>query len=88
MRMALIILICMVALVTQVSGVTQTSASTNSLLLSTNSDLAAVRTIAQSSVSAPDLNYESNGQVDSHVSMPNGGSSIISQGIYTGAKNN
>ena len=88
MRMTIAILVCIMALATQASGVTQTSASTNSLLLSTYSDLAAVRTIEQNSVSAPDLNYESNGQVDSYVTQPGGGSSIISQGLYTGAQNN
>jgi hypothetical protein len=88
MRMALIILVCMVAFAMQASGATRTNASTNSLLVSTYSDLAVARTISESSVTAPDLNYKSNGQVDSYVTQPNGGSSIISQGIYSSAENN
>jgi len=87
MRMALLILICMVALVTQASGLTTTSASTNSLLISTQAESASVRTISESSISTPDLNYNNNGQVDSCVTQPGGGAAIISQGINSSAQN-
>jgi hypothetical protein len=88
MRMMVTILVCMMALASQACGVTQTSASTNSFLVSGYSELAASRTISESSVTAPDLNYKSNGQVDSYVMQPGGGGAIISQAVYSTAQNN
>jgi hypothetical protein len=75
------------ALITQVNGVTQTSAFTNSFLVSTYSELAASRTTSESSVTSPDLNYNSNGQVDSYVIQPGGGAAIISQNVGSMSQN-
>jgi hypothetical protein len=61
------------ALASQACGATQTSAFTNSFLVSSYSELAASRTISESFVTTPDLNYKSNGQVDSYVIQPGGG---------------
>ena len=87
LTIAIAILVCVLALASQASGVSQTSASTDSLLVSSNSELAAVRTISESFVSTPDLNYNNNGQVDSYVTQPGGGAAIISQGVYSSAEN-
>jgi len=87
MRVAIAILVCIMALASQASGGTQTSASTNSFLLSSNSELAASRTISESFVTTPDLNYKSNGQVDSYVIQPGGGAAIISQEVNSMAQN-
>jgi hypothetical protein len=85
--LALIILLSIVALATQARGATQTSAFTNSFLVSSFSELAASRTISKSVVSSPDVNYNSNGQVDSYVIQTGGGGAIISQTIYSSAQN-
>jgi hypothetical protein len=85
--LALIILLSIMALATQASGATQTSAFTNSFLVSSFSELAASRTISISVVSSPDVNYNSNGQVDSYVIQTGGGGAIISQTIYSSAQN-
>jgi hypothetical protein len=88
MRIVVTILVSIIVLASQASGVTQTSAFTNSFLVSGYSELAASRTISESSVTAPDLNYKSNGQVDSYVTQPGGGGAIINQGVYSTAQNN
>jgi hypothetical protein len=67
MRKILIIMISMVTLAGLSIGATQTSAFTNSFLVSSFSEVAASRTISESSVTSPDLNYISHGQVDSYV---------------------
>jgi hypothetical protein len=85
--LALTILIGMLALATQASGATETSASTNSFLVSSFSEVAASRTISESSVTTPDLNYISHGQVDSYVIQPGGGAATISQTIESTAQN-
>jgi hypothetical protein len=87
MRLALVTFIGIAALAAQASGATQTSAFTNSFLMSSYSELAASRTISESSVTTPDLNYKSNGKVDSYVIQPGGGGAIISQAIYSTAQN-
>jgi hypothetical protein len=87
MRLVIAILVCVLALASQASGASQTSAFTYSLLVSNSSEFAAVRTISESSVSTPDLNYNNNGQVDSYIIQPGGGAAIISQGINSNASN-
>jgi len=87
MKWALAVLVLVAVLATRASGAPpiQTSASTNSFLVSTFSDLAASRTISESSVTSPILNYNSNGQVDSYVIQPGGGGAVISQNVYSSA---
>jgi hypothetical protein len=89
MRLALaaLVFVAMLALATQASGVVETSASTSSFLVDTDSDISASRTMMESSVTTPEMNYSSNGQVDSHVLQPGGGAAIISHNIYTTARN-
>jgi hypothetical protein len=87
MRLALAVLACLLALASQACGTTQTSAFTNSFLVSSCSELAASRTISENFVTTPDLNYKSNGQVDSYVTQPGGGKAIISQEINSMAQN-
>ena len=83
MRVALIILVGILALASQSNGVTQTSAFTSSFLVSNYSNLAASKTISESSVVSPDLNYNSKGQVESYVIQPDGGGATISQKVYS-----
>jgi hypothetical protein len=87
MRVTIVILVCIMALASQAFGATQTSAFTNSFLVSTYSELAASRTISENFVTTPDLNYKSNGQVDSYVTQPGGGKAIINQEINSMAQN-
>jgi hypothetical protein len=54
--------------------------------VSSDSELAASRTISESFVTTPDLNYKSNGQVDSYVTQPGGGKAIITQEINSMAQ--
>jgi hypothetical protein len=84
----ILISISMLALATQAIAVTETSAFTNSFLVSSYSELAAARTISIASITSPDLNYNSNGQVDSSVVQTGGGGAIIRQNIYSTAYNN
>ncbi len=86
MRVALIILVGILALASQSNGVTQTSAFTSSFLVSNYSNLAASKTISESSVVSPDLNYNSKGQVESYVIQPDGGGATISQKVYSTAE--
>jgi hypothetical protein len=86
--LAIIILLNIVELATYADGATQTSAFTNSFFASPFSELAVSRTISQSSITSPDLNYISNGKVDADVIQPGGGNAIISQNIYSTAYNN
>lgn len=88
MKLTLVILCGIMALAMQASGVTETSAFTNSFFASPFSELAASRTISQSFITSPDLNYISNGKVDANVIQPGGGNAIISQNIYSTAYNN
>jgi len=88
MKLTLVILCSIMAMATQASGITETSAFTNSFFASPFSELAASRTISQSFISSPDLNYISNGKVDANVIQPGGGNSIIKQNIYSTAYNN
>lgn len=83
MRLALTALVLVATLATQASGVVDTSASTSSFLVSSGSELAAARTISESSLSSPEMYYSSNGQIDSHVAQPGGGEAIISHNVYT-----
>jgi hypothetical protein len=87
MRVIVLILVGIVVLASEACGITQTSAFTNSFLVSSFSDLAASRTISENFVTTPDLNYKSNGQVDSYVTQPGGGNAIISQEINSMAQN-
>jgi hypothetical protein len=88
MKVNVPILVSIIVLAGQAAGVTQTSAFTNSFLVSSFSDLAASRTISENFITTPDLNYKSNGQVDSYVTQPGGGNAIINQEIYSMAQNN
>jgi len=83
MKLALTLLVFVATLATQASGVVETGASTNSFLISNNSELAATRTISESSVTSPEMYYNSSGQVDSYVVQPGGGDAIISQNVYS-----
>ena len=83
MRLALTVLFFVAILATPASGVVETSASTNSFLITNNSELAAARLISKSSVESPEIYYNSSGQVDSFVIQPGGGDAIISQQVYS-----
>jgi hypothetical protein len=87
MKPALAILVFVVALANQASGVVETSAYTNSFLVSTDSELPVLRTISLSTVTSPEIYYHSNGQIDSYVVQPGGGAAVISQGVYSTAHN-
>jgi hypothetical protein len=87
MRMIVTILVGIIALASQACGASQTSAFTNSFLVSSCSEFAASRTISENFVTTPDLNYKSSGQVDSYVTQPGGGNAIINQEINSMAQN-
>lgn len=87
MKLNIAIAVCLIALANVASGVTQTSAFTFSNLISTYSDFTAARTISENSLSAPDLNFRSNGQVDAEVYQPEGGAATVTQGLYFSADN-
>lgn len=88
MRMTLVVLIGIVALSSQSSGVTQTSAFTFSNLISSFSEITAVKTISENILSAPDLNYKTNGLANAEIIQPNGGAAVVSQGLLFSAENN
>lgn len=87
MKATLAFLVFVAVLANQASGVPpiQTSASTNSFLVSSFSELTASRTISENYLISPIVNYNSNGQVDSYVVQPSGGGAIISQNVYSTA---
>ncbi len=88
MRVTVTILACITALAIQASGATQTSALTFSNLISTNSELTAVKTISENTLSAPDLNYKSNGEANALIIQPDGGAAMVSQCLQFSASNN
>lgn len=87
MRVIVIIAVCLTALVVQANAATQTSAITSSNLVSTYSESTTVRTISENTLSAPDLNYKSSGQVDAEIYQPGGGAAVVNQGLYFSAEN-
>jgi len=88
MRATATILACIMALAIQASAASQMSAFTFSNLISSNSELTAVRTISDNILTDPYLNFNSNGVVDAKIMQPDGGAAIVSQGLYSSASNN
>lgn len=87
MRFAIIML--MLALIPSLAGaVTESSAYAISNLISQGSDFSAVRTISDNSVTTPDLNFNSDGIINTEYTMGEKGSYNLIQGITSSADNN
>lgn len=87
MKVTLTVLVLVAVVVTEASGLVQTGATTNSLLVSSCSELAASKIISESSVTSPAMKYNSKGNVESYVIQPGKGSAIIRQNIFSKAHN-
>ena len=88
MKKILLYAVMLIMLASAAEGASDTIASTISRLVSYETDFSALRTISDSSVSTPDLNFMSTGQVDSSIHFSSPTTAKIEQGTsFEGIRN-
>jgi hypothetical protein len=88
MKKILLYAVMFILLATAADGASDTIASTISRLVSYETNFCALRTISDSSVSTPDLNFMSTGQVDSSIQLSSSSTAKIEQGTsFEGIRN-
>lgn len=88
MKAAVFMLMLSILVPNSANAVTESSAYANSDLSSYGSDFSALRTISANSVITPDLNFNSNGMINTEYKMSDNGFHSLTQSITSSADNN